>query len=193
MISFNCTVRDVFRRPYMLDRVVKDLADNGYTEYVKTYAIIKANIRNALSYASENMKDYEYEVAVKYLNSRLSEQAIAEKLFYTHRTIRRYIRKACDLIRKYYADCVGIRLLPCDTRYIECTVPAGSFWEKVDFMMGRSIENAGVVILCCHENRSVNYVCRMYCMGSEKVKRIVDTFDSVVTVSNIPTEKASAV
>ena len=36
MIEFNCTVKDIFRRPNMIDKAVRKLADNGYAEYVET-------------------------------------------------------------------------------------------------------------------------------------------------------------
>ena len=193
MLRFNCTAKDIFRRANMIDKAVRKLADNGYTEYASTYAIIRDNHYNALAYVSDNMKDYEYEVAVKYLSSRVSEQNIADNSFYTHRTIRRYVLKACQLVSKYYADTFGIILLPNDTRSVHCNVEAGTFWEKVDSFMKDSIENACVAILCCHEHLSVNSVCSTYGMGSEKVKKIVRTFNSVVTVYDMPAEKRSAV
>ena len=59
--------------------------------------------------------------------------------------------------------------------------------------MNASIENACVVILCCYEKKSVNYVCSTYSMGSDKVKKIVKAFDSVLTVYDIPSEDRSAV
>ena len=55
--------------------------------------------------------------------------------------------------------------------------------------MHDSIENACVVILCCYEQKSVNYVCSTYCMGSDKVKKIVNSFNSVLTVYDIPSEE----
>ena len=94
MIEFNCTVKDIFRRPNMIDKAVRKLADNGYAEYAVIYARIRDNIYNALAYAAKNMKDYEYKVAVAYLESRSSEQTVAKETYYTHRTIRRYVRKA---------------------------------------------------------------------------------------------------
>ena len=193
MVEFNCTVKDIFRRPNMIDKAVRELADKGFTDHALTYARIRDNIYNALAYASDNMKDYEYSVAISYLQSRNSEQIVARDNYYTHRTIRRYVRKACKLIGDYYSDILGIRLLPCDTRSVPCDIAAGSFWEKVDSLMNNSIENACVVILCCYERRSVNYVCSTYFMGSDKVKKIVSAFDSVLTVYDIPSEDRSAV
>lgn len=193
MIEFNCTVKDVFRRPNMIDKAVRKLADNGYAEYAVIYARIRDNIYNALAYAAKNMKDYEYKVAVAYLESRSSEQTVAKETYYTHRTIRRYVRKACEFVRRYYEEKLGIKLLPIDTKTIRSTVCAGTFWEKVDSLMKSSIENACIVILRCNEHVSVNYVCSNYGMGSGKVKKIVDDFGAVITAYDIPSEKRSAV
>ncbi len=193
MIEFSCTVKDIFRRPNMIDKAVRKLADNGYTDYAVTYACIRENIYNALAYAASNMKDYEYDVAVAYLESRDSEQKLAKETYYTHRTIRRYVRKACELVSTYYRDNLGIKLLPVDTRSVESTVCTGTFWEKIDSLMKTSIENACVVILRCNEHMSVNYVCSNYGMGSDKVKKIVEDFGTVITVYDIPSEKRSAV
>lgn len=193
MIEFNCTVKDIFRRPNMIDKAVRKLADNGYAEYAVIYARIRDNIYNALAYAAKNMKDYEYKVAVAYLESRSSEQTVAKETYYTHRTIRRYVRKACEFIRRYYEEKLGIKLLPIDTKTIQSTVCAGTFWEKVDSLMKSSIENACIVILRCNEHVSVNYVCSNYGMGSGKVKKIVDDFGAVITAYDIPSEKRSAV
>lgn len=193
MIEFNCTVKDIFRRPNMIDKAVRKLADNGYAEYAVIYARIRDNIYNALAYAAKNMKDYEYKVAVAYLESRSSEQTVAKETYYTHRTIRRYVRKACEFVRRYYEEKLGIKLLPIDTKTIRSTVCAGTFWEKVDSLMKSSIENACIVILRCNEHVSVNYVCSNYGMGSGKVKTIVDDFGAVITAYDIPSEKRSAV
>ena len=193
MIEFNCTVKDIFRRPNMIDKAVRKLADNGYAEYAVIYARIRDNIYNALAYAAKNMKDYEYKVAVAYLESRSSEQTVAKETYYTHRTIRRYVRKACEFVRRYYEEKLGIKLLPIDTKTIRSTVYAGTFWEKVDSLMKSSIENACIVILRCNEHVSVNYVCSNYGMGSGKVKKIVDDFGAVITAYDIPSEKRSAV
>ena len=193
MIEFNCTVKDIFRRPNMINKAVRKLADNGYAEYAVIYARIRDNIYNALAYAAKNMKDYEYKVAVAYLESRSSEQTVAKETYYTHRTIRRYVRKACEFVRRYYEEKLGIKLLPIDTKTIRSTVCAGTFWEKVDSLMKSSIENACIVILRCNEHVSVNYVCSNYGMGSGKVKKIVDDFGAVITAYDIPSEKRSAV
>ena len=193
MIEFNCTVKDIFRRPNMIDKTVRKLADNGYAEYAVIYARIRDNIYNALAYAADNMKDYEYKVAIAYLESRSSEQTVAKETFYTHRTIRRYVRKTCEFVRRYYEEKLGIKLLPIDTKTIRSTVCAGTFWEKVDSLMKSSIENACIVILRCNEHVSVNYVCSNYGMGSGKVKKIVDDFGAVITAYDIPSEKRSAV
>ena len=193
MVEFNCTVKDIFRRPQMIDKAVRKLADNGYTGYAATYSLIRENIYNALAYVSSNMKPHEYEVVAKYLGSRSSEQFVADTSYYTHRTIRRYVSKACELIRNYYAVCLGIELLPNDTRSVSCIVPVGTFWEKVDSLMNSSIENACIAIMCCYEHESVNAVCSSCNMGSEKVRKVINAFESVVTVIDIPSEKRSAV
>jgi hypothetical protein len=193
MDEFKCTVKDIFRRANMIDKAVRELADKGFTDHAVVYTRIRDNIFNALNYAASNMKDYEYRVAINYLESRHSEQTLARMTYYTHRTIRRYVRKACDLIARYYEEALQIRLLPVDTRSVECNISAGSFWNKVDSMMHDSIENACVVILCCFEKKSVNYVCSTYSMGSTKVKKIITAFDSVLTLYDIPSEARSAV
>lgn len=193
MIEFNCTVKDLFRRPNMIDKAVRRLADNGFTEHAVIYAVIRDNMYNAMAYASFKMKEHEYKVAVDYLQSRDSEQTVALNTFYTLRTIRRYIRKACEFIEEYYYIALGIRLLRVDTRSVECSVSAGSFWEKTDSLMRSSIENACVAILYFNEQMSINYICSNYGMGSDKVKRIVQAFGTVVTVYGIPSEKRSAV
>ena len=127
MIEFNCTVKDIFRRPNMIDKAVRRLADNGFAEHAVIYARVRDNLFNALAYASEHMKPHEYEAAVGYLGSRQSEQAIADISFYNHRTIRRYVSKVCDLVGKYYVEFLGISLLPNETRNIKCEVSTGSF------------------------------------------------------------------
>ena len=193
MVEFNCTVKDIFRRPNMIDKAVRELADKGYAEHAVTYTRLRDNIFNALAYASGKMKDYEYNVAVSYLESRNSEQTVAKNNYYTHRTIRRYIRKACDLISEYYLNTMGIKLLPVDTRSVGCNIAAGSFWEKVNSLMNGSIENACAVILSRYENNTVNSVCTFCSMGSKKVKNILEAFDSIVTVYDMPAEKRSAV
>lgn len=193
MLKFNCTVKDIFRRANMIDLAVRKLADNGYSEHAVTYALIRDNLYNALAFASANMNKCEYDVAVSYFGSRDSEQKIAENAYYTHRTIRRYVRKACELIKIYYAEYLGIEFLPNETRSISCEVTSGSFWEKVNSLMNGSIENACAVILSRYENNTVNAVCNVCCMGSKKVKNILNEFDNVVTVYDMPAEKRSAV
>lgn len=193
MVDFNCTVKDIFRRSNMIDKAVRRLADNGYTEHAVIYARIRDNIYNALAYASDNMKAYEYEAAATYLETRVSEQQLARDSYYTHRTIRRYVRKACALIAQYYKEALGIRLLPVDTRSVECSVSAGQFWEKINTLMESSIENACIVILRYAEKMSVNYICSNFGMGSDKVKKVTDDFGAVITVYDIPSEKRSAV
>lgn len=193
MIEFNCTVKDLFRRPNMIDKAVRRLADNGFTEHAVIYAVIRDNMYNAMAYASFKMKEHEYKVAVDYLQSRDSEQTVALNTFYTLRTIRRYIRKACEFIEEYYYIALGIRLLRVDTRSVECSVSAGSFWEKTDSLMRSSIENACVAILYFNEQMSINYICSNYGMGSDKVKRIVQAFGTVVTFYGLSSEKRSAV
>ncbi|MBR2550367.1 MAG: hypothetical protein IKE92_10190 [Clostridiales bacterium] len=193
MIDFNCTVKDLFRRRDMITKAVWSLADNGFTEHASTYALVRHNLYKALAYAAGKMRDYEYRVAIAYLESADSEQEVALRMFYTHRTIRRYVHKACEYVGEYFANEVGIRLLPIDTRSVECIVSGGTFWEKTDSLMNGSIENACVVIAHCHEHMSVSSICTNYGMGSEKVKKIIRSFGSVITVYNIPSPKRSAV
>lgn len=177
----------------MIDLAVRKLADNGYSEHAVTYALIRDNLYNALAYAASNMNKCEYDVAVSYFGSRESEQKIAETAYYTHRTIRRYVRKACELVSNYYSEYLGIEFLPNETRSISCEISSGSFWEKVNSLMNGSIENACAVILSRYENNTVNAVCTVCSMGAKKVKAILNAFDSVVTVYDMPAEKRSAV
>lgn len=193
MIRFNCTVKDLFRRRNMIDKAVRSLADNGYTDYASAYAMVRSHIYNAIAYASFNMKDYEYKVALSYLESRDSERMISEKMFYTQRTIRRYIRKACEYIEEYYANELGIRLLPFDTKTVGCRVSGVSFWDKANSLMSFSIENTCIVIAYYVEQMSINAICSNFGMGNDKVKKIVSDFGAVVTLYNIPSEKRSAV
>ena len=44
MVEFNCTVKDIFRRPQMIDKAVRKLADNGYTDHAATYSLIRENM-----------------------------------------------------------------------------------------------------------------------------------------------------
>ena len=138
MIDFNCTVKDLFRRRSMIDKAVRSLADNGFPEHAATYAVVRNNMYNALAYAASNMKDYEYRVASAYFESRDSEMKVSQKMYYTHRTIRRYIRKACEYISEYYAKELGIGLLPFFPGTVECSVSGVTFWEKTNSLI-RSI------------------------------------------------------
>ena len=193
MILFNCTVKDLFRRRDMINKSVWSMADNGFPDYVSAYVLIRNNLYNALDYAAFNMKDYEYKVAIAYLETGDSEKKVAEKMFFTHRTIRRYVRKACEYINEYYVNELGIRLLPLDTRTVECVATGISFWEKANSLMMSSIENACVVISYCNDHMSVNSICSSFGLGSQKVKKIISDFGAVITVYNIPSEKRSAV
>ena len=193
MIEFNCTVKDLFRRRDMISKAVWSLADNDFTEHAVIYVRIRTNMINAMAYAAANMKDHEYRVAQAYLKSEDSEQTVAKNMFYTLRTVRRYVRKACELINEYYTNELGIRLLPVDTRAIDCRVSSGSFWEKVNSLMDSSIENACAIIVHYSENMSISYVSNNYGMGCDKVKRIIKDFGAVVTACDIPSEKRSAV
>ncbi|MBR3248070.1 MAG: hypothetical protein IKG03_06725 [Clostridiales bacterium] len=193
MIDFNCTVKDLFRRRSMIDKAVRSLADNGFPEHAATYAVVRNNMYNALAYAASNMKDYEYRVASAYFESRDSEMKVSQKMYYTHRTIRRYIRKACEYISEYYAKELGIGLLPFFPGTVECSVSGVTFWEKTNSLMNDSIENTCVVISFCCDHLSVNSICSKYGMGNNKVKKIIQSFGAVVTVCNIPSENRSAV
>ena len=83
--------------------------------------------------------------------------------------------------------------MPVDTRSVGCSVSAGSFWEKVDSLMHCSIENAIIAIMYFNEHMSINFICNNYGMGSDKVKKVLLAFGTVVTVCDIPSEKLSAV
>ena len=176
MITFACTVKDLFRRPELINATVRTLAEHGSLEQALNYALIRENISRALSYAAENMRDHEYKAGVAYLESKCSETKVAKRTHYTPRTLRRYIHRVCDLVAEYYEDNLDIQFLPLDSRTSGYPVLSGTFWEQTDILAGYSIENALVVIKCCNERMSVNFVCRNYGMGSSKVKRIVKTF-----------------
>ena len=193
MITFACTVKDLFRRPELINATVRSLAEHGFLEQALNYALIRENISRALSYAAENMRDHEYKAGVAYLESRCSETKVAKKTHYTPRTLRRYIHRVCDLVAEYYEDNLDIQFLPLDSRTSDYPMLSGSFWEQTDILAGYSIENALVVLKCCSERLSVNHVCRNYGMGSSKVKRIVKTFRDAQGVQNFPLNSCRAV
>ena len=177
MITFTCTVKDLFRRPKLINKTVRALADHGYVEHAVTYALIRDNISKALVYASSNMRDHEYKAGMAYLESRYSENKVAERTHYTPRTLRRYIHRVCDLISEYYENNLDIRFLPLGTKLVDFSPLAGSFWEKVNTLAGFSLEAALVVVKCVDEKRSSNMVCKNYGMGGVKVKRILEIFN----------------
>ena len=176
MITFACTVKDLFRRPKLINKTVRALADHGYVEHAVTYALIRDNISKALVYASSNMRDHEYKAGMAYLESRYSENKAAERTHYTPRTLRRYIHRVCDLISEYYERNLDIRFLPLGTKLVDFQPLSGSFWEKVNTLAGFSLEAALVVVKCVDEKRSSNMVCKNYGMGGVKVKRILEIF-----------------
>ena len=193
MITFACTVKDLFRRPKLINKTVRALADHGYVEYAVTYALIRDNLCKALVYAAGNMRDYEYKAGMAYLESRLSENKAAQKTHYTPRTLRRYIHKVCDLVSEYYEKNLGIRFLPLGTRNTEFPHLSGPFWEKLNSLAGFSFEAALVVLICLEEKHSYNMVCMNYGMGSAKVKRILKTFTASKEVSGILMDSIRAV
>ena len=176
MMNFACTVIDLFRRPKLINKTVRALADHGYVEYAVTYTLIRDNISKALVYASSNMRDHEYKAGMAYLESRYSENKAAERTHYTPRTLRRYIHRVCDLISEYYERNLDIRFLPLGTKLVDFPALSGSFWEKVNTLAGFSLEAALVVVKCVDEKRSSNMVCKNYGMGGVKVKRILELF-----------------
>lgn len=193
MITFACTVKDLFRRPELINATVRTLAEHGFLEQALNYALIRENISRALSYAAENMRDHEYKAGVAYLESKCSETKVAKRTHYTPRTLRRYIHRVCDLVAEYCEDNLNIQFLPLDTRTAGYPMMSGSFWEQTDILAGYSIENALVVIKCCNERMSVNFVCRNYGMGSSKVKRIVKTFVDAQGVQEFSASSCRAV
>jgi len=176
MITFACTVKDLFRRPKLINKTVRALADHGYVEHAVTYALIRDNISKALVYASSNMRDHEYKAGMAYLESRYSENKAAERTHYTPRTLRRYIHRVCDLISEYYERNLDIRFLPLGIKLVDFPPLSGSFWEKVNTLAGFSLEASLVVVKCVDEKRSSNMVCKNYGMGGVKVKRILELF-----------------
>jgi len=176
MITFACTVKDLFRRPKLINKTVRALADHGYVEHAVTYALIRDNISKALVYASSNMRDHEYKAGMAYLESRYSENKAAERTHYTPRTLRRYIHRVCDLISEYYERNLEIRFLTLGAKLVDFPPLAGSFWGKVNTLAGFSLEAALVVVKCVDEKRSSNMVCKNYGMGGVKVKRILELF-----------------
>ncbi len=185
MIIFACTVKDLFRRPKLINKTVRSLADHGYVEYAVTYALIRDNISKALVYASSNMRDHEYKAGMAYLESRYSENKAAERTHYTPRTLRRYIHRVCDLISEYYERNLDIRFLPLGAKLVDFPPLSGSFWEKVNTLAGFSLEAALVVVKCVDEKRSSNMVCMNYGMGSVKVKLILEAFNESKEVCGI--------
>ena len=193
MITFACTVKDLFRRPKLINKTVRALADHGYVEHAVTYALIRDNISKALVYASSNMRDHEYKAGMAYLESRYSENKAAERTHYTTRTIRRYIHRVCDLISEYYERNLDIRFLPLGTKLVDFPPLSGSFWEKVNTLAGFSLEAALVVVKCVDEKRSSNMVCKNYGMGGVKVKRILEIFNESQDVYGILMDTIRAV
>ncbi len=193
MMTFACTVKDLFRRPKLINKTVRSLADHGYVEYAVTYALIRDNISKALVYASSNMRDHEYKAGMAYLESRYSENKAAERTHYTPRTLRRYIHRVCDLISEYYERNLDIRFLPLGTKLVDFPSLAGSFWEKVNTLAGFSLEAALVVVKCIDEKRSSNMVCMNYGMGSVKVKLILEAFNESKEVCGILMDTIRAV
>lgn len=185
MITFACTVKDLFRRPKLINKTVRALADHGYVEHAVTYALIRDNISKALVYASFNMRDHEYKAGMAYLESRYSENKAAERTHYTPRTLRRYIHRVCDLISEYYERNLDIRFLPLGTKLVDFPPLAGSFWEKVNTLAGFSLEAALVVVKCVDEKQSSNMVCKNYGLGGVKVKRILEIFNESQDVYGI--------
>ena len=193
MITFACTVKDLFRRPELINATVRALAEHGFLEQALNYALIRENISRALSYAADNMRDHEYKAGVAYLESKSSETKVAKRTHYTPRTLRRYIHRVCDLVAEYYEDNLHIRFLPLDSRSSVYPMLSGTFWEQTDILAGYSIESALVVIKCCNERLSVNFVCRNYGMGSTKVKRIISAFKDSQAVREFHVDNSKAV
>lgn len=193
MIIFACTVKDLFRRPKLINKTVRALADHGYVEHAVTYALIRDNISKALVYASSNMRDHEYKAGMAYLESRYSENKAAERTHYTPRTLRRYIHRVCDLISEYYERNLDIRFLTLGAKLVDFPPLSGSFWEKVNTLAGFSLEAALVVVKCVDEKRSSNMVCKNYGMGGVKVKRILEIFNESQDVYGILMDTIRAV
>ena len=193
MITFACTVKDLFRRPKLINKTVRALADHGYVEHAVTYALIRDNISKALVYASSNMRDHEYKAGMAYLESRYSENKAAERTHYTPRTLRRYIHRVCDLISEYFEMNLDIRFLPLGTKIVDFPPLSGSFWEKVNILAGYSLEAALVVVKCIDEKRSTNMVCLNYGMGSSKVKRILEAYNRSKDIPGILIDTIRAV
>ena len=193
MITFTCTVKDLFRRPKLINKTVRALADHGYVEHAVTYALIRDNISKALVYASSNMRDHEYKAGMAYLESRYSENKAAERTHYTPRTLRRYIHRVCDLISEYFEMNLDIRFLPLGTKIVDFPPLSGSFWEKVNILAGYSLEAALVVVKCIDEKRSTNMVCLNYGMGSSKVKRILEAYNRSKDIPGILIDTIRAV
>ena len=193
MMIFACTVKDLFRRPKLINKTVRALADHGYVEHAVTYALIRDNISKALVYASSNMHDHEYKAGMAYLESRYSENKAAERTHYTPRTLRRYIHRVCDLISEYYERNLDIRFLPLGTKLVDFPPLADSFWEKVNTLARFSLEAALVVVKCIDEKRSSNMVCMNYGMGSVKVKLILEAFNESKEVCGILMDTIRAV
>lgn len=193
MMTFACTVKDLFRRPKLINKTVRALADHGYVEHAVTYALIRDNISKALVYASSNMRDHEYKAGMAYLESRYSENKAAERTHYTPRTLRRYIHRVCDLISEYYERNLEIRFLTLGAKLVDFPPLAGSFWGKVNTLAGFSLEAALVVVKCVDEKRSSNMVCKNYGMGGVKVKRILELFNESQDVYGILMDTIRAV
>ena len=192
--SFNCTVKDIFRRPVMILYTVRSFTANGYPEYSELYARIRDNQHDALIYVAENMDAAEYNSFVEYLVNRHTEAEVAKITYFDKRTVRRQIGRACALISKFYTDKCGIILLENRVRSVDADITPGTMWDKFDSLMKGSVENACIAIAYFENNLSINYVTKNFRVGSKKVKNIINAYNAATTVYSIPSEaKRSAV
>ena len=186
--NFNCTVKDIFRRPLMILYTVRSFNAYGYTEYSELYSKIRDFQQDALKYVSENMDESEYNSVVEYLVNRHTEAEVAEITYYNVRTVRRQVVRACELIRKYYKDYCGIILLENRVRSVKSILSPGTMWDKFDSLMCDSVENACIAIAYFNDKLSINGVIKNFNMGADKVKRIIDTYNGVATIYALPSE-----
>ncbi len=110
MRVFNCTVKDIAFRKDVIESLTSSMAANGYTEAKSDYLTIVSHWNEALNCASMESGSEKARIALKYLTGNITIDRISLLEFYNARTVRRYIREFCELVRKYYLERFDISL-----------------------------------------------------------------------------------
>ena len=110
MRVFNCTVKDIAFRKDVIESLTSSMVANGYTEAKSDYLTIVSHWNEALNCASMESGSEKARIALKYLTGNITIDRISLLEFYNARTVRRYIREFCELVRKYYLERFDISL-----------------------------------------------------------------------------------